>query len=337
MGSVAGDDLSGPAGLPGSSFGWAEPGDAEEVSALFKRVFGKTMSPEGYRWLFSEAPEGEGRCGVVRHGGRIISHVGYLGRQCLVDGEEGRAALKFTSMTDPEYQGRGVYTALMQWAHAHLRDDDFDFVLSWPNVRNHPSQRNRTDFEDIYQIPALKWVPEVGDRTRPAAGVPLAEASELALEEWEPVALRTCGEARYSLDRSGAYLKWRYQQRPDVTYYGIESRKGCEVEAALLFKLYPEDEPDRISVVEWLCNPHGRSGEAVLEDLEDYAGSIGLPVMMWHNVHDYPRHHLLERRGYVPSEPIFYFGVFALAGPARLGVYRDWAAWHVSMGDVDVF
>ena len=326
-----------PPAIVGLEYDWANEGDAEEVAALFARAFRRRLSVDYYRWQFFGAPHEERRCGVVRHEGRIISHVGYSARRALVNGTNGRVVLKFTSMSDPEYQGHGIYTSLMQWAHEHLRAAELDLVLSWPNVRNHPSQRNRTDYRDIYQPPMLLWSPEAATSCAEACDVPFPRACELDMSQWGPVALGTHGEARYCLERSCEYLSWRYQSHPTTTYYGIESRQGGAVEAALVFKLYPAAKPERINVVEWLCDPHDRSGAVVMEALEDYAVRAGLPITIWHNVHDYPRHHLLERRGYVPSAPVFYFGAFALASPERLGAYGDWEAWYIAMGDVDVF
>ena len=137
--------------------------------------------------------------------------------------------------------------------------------------------------------------------------------------------------------RTPKYLRWRFKDHPETAYHVIENRVGGKLGSALIFKLYPPKKPDRINVVEWLCDPEDRRGSDALGELENYAGLQGLPIMIWHNVHDYPRHHMLERRGFVLSEPIFYFGVFALDNPKRLGEYLDWSKWYKSMGDVDIF
>ena len=310
--------------------------DVDEISALFAKVFGRELSADYYRWQFMQAPTGGAHSAVARYKGRIVSHVGYSLREALTNGTRGRFALKFTSMSDPAHQGQGIYTALMGWAHSRLREKEVDFVLSWPNVRNHPSQRNRTDFEDLWQIPTLKWSPPMGG-SRAEIPVPFPTVSEVNLDVWGSLALHTPGAASYGLLRSREHLNWRYASAPHTVYYAVESYQAGRLVTALVFKLYPAGRPDRINIVDWFCQPEDRSGAAALALLEDYAAKVGLSVTLWHNVHDYPRHHLLERRGYRPSEPVFYFGVFPLAPRERLGNYRDWRQWYVAMGDVDIF
>lgn len=319
-----------------TSFDWVQPSDVEDLQGLFTDAFGRQMSKAYYRWQFLECPLGERHAAVARADGTIVSHVGYSPRALFVNGEAATGLIKCSSMTHPDYQGRGIYTSLMSWCHERFSALGFSLVLSWPNARNHASQRNRTPYVDICLVPTMKRHPK-RERSANDQGVPFPMAPDADMAEWEELARGSRGAARYGILRSAAYLRWRYQQHPDTDYYVIENRKAGILEAALVFKLYPAGAPDRINIVDWLCSPTDRSGEVVLAALEDYAESVGLPTTIWHSVHDYPRYHVLERRGYVLSEPIFYFGAFALQPPRRLGPYADWRNWCLSMGDVDVF
>lgn len=315
---------------------WARNEDIPEVLALFSRAYGRDLPPGYYEWQFLRGPAGGGYGAVARTDGHIVSHAGYSPRRCVVDGRDSLVAMKYTSMTDPDYQGHGIYTSLLEWAHGKLQDEGFAMVLSSPNIRNHPSQRNRTDYRDLCYLPVMLWTPDRPARPQEVA-VPFRQIGEVDAAAWEPLARTTSGAARYCLVRSLPYLRWRLAQHPCNTYYVIDSWSGGVLEAVLVFKLYPESQPDRINVVEWFCNPDDRSGASVLEALETWAAAVGLPIMLWHNLHDYPRYHILERRGYRPAEPIFYFGLFPLAAPASLGPWVDWRHWYVTMCDSDVF
>ena len=317
-------------------YDWAGDSDAEEITALFAVVFARPLSAAYWRWMFFAPPEGGGYAAVARHGGRIVSHCGYSLRQCRVNGADRRAAVKCTSMTDPAYQGQGIYTSLMEWAHHGLKSVDVDLVLSWPNLNNHPSQRNRTDYEDVYQIPTLRRLPSRWPN-REDRPITLTKARDLDLRSWGQLATASAGCSHFALTRSAQYCQWRYHQRPETEYYGVEHRESGVLKAAALVKPYPPGRPDRLNIVEWSCHPEDRSGGPVLDAIEECAEAAGLQTMIWHNVHDYPRHHLLERRGYRLAEPVFYFGVFPLAPRECLGNYHDWREWYITMGDVDVF
>ncbi len=315
---------------------WVQDEDVDEITALFSVVFERPMSPEYYRWQFYHEDRGGFKSARLRLGGRIVSHAGFSPRDWVVNDSKGLVMAKHTSMTHPDYLGLGLYSRLLQWANPRLAKTGADMILSWPNRNSHPMQRNRTPYEDICQIPVMKWIPK-GNPPVTTNSVPLTGTRLFNFDEWGEVAEDTSGTFLFSNIRTPGYLTWRYKLRPDTVYYAVENRTGGRVRSAVIFKLYPAENPHVINVVEWLSHPESLEPDHALDQLEDSAASLGLPITIWHNVHDYPRHHQLERRGYVPSEPIFYFGVIPLSGTERLGAYRDWRNWYMTMGDVDVF
>lgn len=315
---------------------WVKDQDVDGITALFTRVFDRPMMPEYYRWQFHHQRFGGYNSARVRIGGRIVSHAGFSPRVWKVNGSKGLAMAKHTSMTHPDFRAFGLYSRLLHWATPGLAKTGADIILSWPNRDSHPMQRNRTAYEDICQIPVMKWNPR-SDSSKARNSVPLTKTLSFDFHEWGELADRTDGDFLFSNVRTVEYLTWRYKQRPDTVYYAIENRTGGKVRSVVLFKLYPDDRPCVINVLEWLSEPDNREPDHALDQLEDVAAGLRLPITMWHNVHDYPRHHMLERRGYILSEPIFYFGVIPLGSSERLGPYRDWRNWYMTMGDVDVF
>lgn len=315
---------------------WVQDKDVDEIVALFSLVFKRPMLPEYYRWQFHHQRCGGFKSARLRVGGRIVSHAGFSPRDWVVNGSKGLVMAKHTSMTHPDYCGLGLYAKVLRWANDRLAGTGADMILSWPNRNSHPMQRNWTSYEDIYQIPVMKWTPN-GSPSGTRCSAPFPEAQSIDFDDWREVAENTSGMCSFSNIRTPEYLTWRYKQRPDTVYYAIENRSGGALRSGVVFKLYPYDEPRVINVLEWLREPESLEADHTLNQLEDWAASLGLPVTTWHNVHDYPRHHMLERKGYVPSDPVFYFGVIPLCSSERLGSYRDWRKWYMTMGDVDVF
>jgi GNAT superfamily N-acetyltransferase len=254
----------------------------------------------------------------------------------MINGSRGLIMAKHTSMTHPDYQGSGLYAKVLQWSRDRFADMGVDLILSWPNRNSHPMQRNRSTYEDIYQIPTMKLSCPTCSRAQ-LIEIPFSETRSIDFQTWRDIAAETTSKSLFANIRTADYLSWRFKERPDVQYYFIEYREAGKLRSALIFKLFPSNEPQVVNVVEWLCEPECPEGGHVLEDLKEWAFSHGLPITIWHNVHDYPRHHLLERNGYVPSEPIFYFGAIPVGSQDRLGPFRDWRTWYMSMGDVDVF
>jgi hypothetical protein len=118
----------------------------------------------------------------------------------------------------------------------------------------------------------------------------------------------------------------------------LEDQLHDGTKAALIWKLYPAENPDRIMVLECFTPPDADELDALLSPLEEYADAHGMSVRLWCNVHnDRQRHKRFERRGYVLGEPIIYFGAFPLVSARELPGFADYRNWHIAMGDVDIF
>jgi hypothetical protein len=239
-------------------------------------------------------------------------------------------------MVSPGWRTRGVFAGLIKHTHQALRQDGCSLVLSWPNANSHAVQRMMGGYEDICQVPAMTMAADCAPK--PAPHVPDSwRVPEQFPPEYDSLGAATLGKARYGVVRSSAYLSWRYGGRPDLQYYLFEERAAGKLRASVIWKLYPSAAPDRINVVEWLSDPDSFASVRPLRRLVQCAAEWGLPVLLWHNVFDYPRHSWLEQMGFRPSTPVFYFGVFPLMPEEALGRYRDWSQWYMTMGDVDIF
>ena len=318
---------------PSPEFSFVGPGDVDEIVTLFERSFARTMTGDYYGWQFLESAAGGARSVVARVGGRIVSHAGYSARACRLAGDEGLLFAKHTSMTDPDWRGRGIYSRLLTWAHERLAETGAGLVLSWPNPMNHCIQIARDDYHDIRQITVLRRDPS---SVLSPKDPPFPSTPERFGGGYDGLGRATPGSASFTYLRSAGYLSWRYSDRPDVDYFLVEERESGELRSAVVCKLYPAKEPMRIMVVEWLSRPGQPEADRPFRRLEEFSEEAGLPILLWQNVHDRTRHRLLEKRGYVPAEPVTYFGAFPIGGECPEG-FSDFANWYVSMGDVDVF
>ncbi len=317
------------------TFCFVDDQDIPAILALFRESYGFEIDAATYRWQFFEAPLGGGRSVVAMIDGDPVSHIGYTPRACRIAGRTGFVLAKHTTMTHPDWRRRGIYSCLMTWAHEQFAAGSVDLVLSWPNAMNHRVQVAREDYVDIRQIAALRRMTESGARAY--VPPPFPPAPDSFSDEHNSLCSHVAGEAGFCYVRSAEYLAWRYSKRPDVDYFVVEEKAGGKLESAVIFKFYPASEPIRIMVAEWLCEPDSKDSARPFDALEDYAQDIGLPIHLWHNVHDRLRHRLLEKRGYTLAEPILYFGAFPLKPESQLHGFQDWRNWYTTMGDVDVF
>lgn len=310
--------------------------DIGAILELFNNAYGgRVMSEAYYHWQFLDTPIFPASSVVAELNGRIVVHIGYTARQARLGDHDGILFIKQTSMSDPAVRGTGIYSQLLTWAHSALTKRAGELVLSYPNANNHVIQILRSDYLDIYQIPAL--VRESKGRKQihneyPAKLIPMEFS-----DDYIDLARETLCESDFSLLRTGEYLRWRYVMRPDVMYNLLEDRSGGTLQSAIIWKYYPAETPKRIMVVDWLSLPDDPHGADIFEKIENIANERGLSVYVWQNIYERFRHKLLEKRGYRAGEPVIYFGVFPLLRTQQIEGFEDFQCWHVSMGDVDIF
>ncbi|MCX6843320.1 MAG: GNAT family N-acetyltransferase [candidate division WOR-3 bacterium] len=316
-----------------------ERADIGDVLSLFRRVFRRDGSAAYYEWQFFDCPFGGGHSQGVWLDGKLVAHIGYTPRIATVNGREGRVLSNHTVMSDPDHRGKGYYSKLVSWALNRFAGEGWDMVLSHPNRESHPVQMMQPGYADVAVLPALSR------RSREVTSLP----SDVVLDErfsncteFGDEYGRLCevapGGALYAFKRSPGYLSWRYGRHPVSTYFLCEHRSAGKLQSAAIAKLYPQDKPTRVNIVEWLCSDEDRDvAEKPIKEILDLAGRAGLEVQLWHGVHDRIRRYWLERLGFENGVPAFYFGVYSLQNAERLGPYTDFRHWYTTMGDHDVF
>lgn len=310
--------------------------DIGAILALFNKAYGgRVMSEAYYHWQFLDTPVFPASSVVAELDGRIVVHVGYTARQARLGDHDGILFIKQTSMSDPAVQGTGIYSRLLTWAHSALTKRGGELVLSYPNANNHFIQILRSDYLDIYQIPALVRDSQGRKQIRNEYHSKLIPME--FSDDYIDLARETLSESDFSLLRTGEYLRWRYGMRPDVMYNLLEDRSGGRLQSAIIWKYYPAETPKKIMVVDWLSLPDDPHGADIFEKIENIADERGLSVYVWQNIYEKFRHKLLEKRGYRAGEPVIYFGVFPLLRTQQVERLEDFRCWHVSMSDVDIF
>ena len=316
-----------------------ERSDIPDVQSLFHLVFNRDLSAEYYLWQFFESPFGGGYSKGAWVDDTLVAHVGYTPREFIVNGRPGKVLSNHTMMSHPDHRGKGYYSKLIKWAVSNFAEQGWDMVISHPNRASHPVQMMHDRYVDITILPALTWRSEK-ERHSPVE-IQLEERFKPCRnfgDEYRTLCEITSGRVLYTLKRSPDYLSWRYGRRPNTAYFLHEYRSAGRLLSAVIFKLYPREQPTRINICEWLCPDDDRvSAERPLMDLLDLAEKFGLEVQLWHSVYDKPRRCWLERLGFYLDVPVFYFGVYALKSGEYLGPYTDFRYWYHTMGDHDVF
>jgi hypothetical protein len=236
--------------LGGRSLGWSHDPD---VGALF-------------RWKHFESPFGRSPMWIATLGDRVVGLRTFLRWELRTREATHLSAVRAVdTATDPELQGRGLFTRLTTGALAELQDDDVQLVFNTPNAKSLPGYL-RMGWTTVGRLPVSVMVTRARSIAHLVTARQPAGRSSLPTAAGEPASdalgdqhatARLLAEVRaphgISTASSPAYLAWRYglpllQYRvmrcgssleDGIVVFRLRER-GHAVEAAICEVLVPE-------------------------------------------------------------------------------------------------
>lgn len=111
----------------------ATDGDVGRLIALRERTFGRSMSPEQWRWKLGRTPSSVANVWVAEAGDRAVFQYAGIPTRFRHLGADVLSMVSVDTMTDPEYRRRGLLSRLGRETYEHWRRAGVAFVLGIPN------------------------------------------------------------------------------------------------------------------------------------------------------------------------------------------------------------
>ena len=248
----------------------ATPNDREEVLALLGRSLGSDGDPRYpalFAWKHDENVFGPSPMWVATDAGRVVAFRAFMRWEFERGGRVLRAVRAVDTATDPDYQGKGLFTRLTKLGLEEMRADGVDFVFNTPNSQSRPGYL-KMGWREVGSVPAaVRFVGPLGTVAALRSRVPAERWSQPLeigepLEEWlrrggvagrehQPADVR---EVRTRTDE--AYLRWRFGT-PLLHYRVVDDgeaavivrarRRGAATELALVAGFGDEPWVDRLA------------------------------------------------------------------------------------------
>jgi glycosyltransferase involved in cell wall biosynthesis/GNAT superfamily N-acetyltransferase len=159
----------------------ATPDDREKILGLLQRSLGWDDDPrftELYRWKHETNAFGPSPTWVAVDGERIAGVRIFMRWEFVRGGQVLRAVRAVDTATDPDYQGKGLFTALTMHALEEMKAGGADFVFNTPNDQSRPGYL-KMGWSEVGRIPAAVRLAHPGSLTKLAkARVPSSHWSE---------------------------------------------------------------------------------------------------------------------------------------------------------------
>jgi GNAT superfamily N-acetyltransferase len=202
--------------------------DLPAVLALARRALGWTDDDTKFlEWKHVENAFGASPMWIASDDDRVVGFRAFMRWEFVTpDGDRIRAARAVDTATDPEYQGRGIFTRLTQSAVEQLPAEGVQLIFNTPNERSLPGYL-KMGWRQVGRLgvavnPTGARFPLVVMTARGAAsrlpvrttvGLPASEA----LQPSEPVAAlldAVAPAAGLTTRRTPEFLRWRYGHPP---------------------------------------------------------------------------------------------------------------------------
>lgn len=313
-----------------------QPGDEQAILDLFFVSFGKPISKEFWNWRYRENPFSETtQAHLMWDNNKLVGHYAVCPVNMIIEEVVVQTALSMTTMTHPEYTGRGIFKDLAESLYNELHTNhQIQMVWGFPNLNSHYGFVKNLKWNDVATVPTLK----LKNRNFSSFGTNDYVLHENFTDELVNH-LSENTKAIVKLDKTMDYLNWRYKLNPINKYYIISPEKYPEQFAVIkFFQSFENPEMQEIDILELGVDNNSEILKELIGAILKFTQHQNLNILSinsWLNISD-SRHMLLEKNKFILDSPITILGNRLLNRHMSSSV-KHFNNWSISMGDSDVY
>ena len=289
------------------------------------------MALEYWKWRFVNNPAGKHFIKLMWDDDLLVGHYAVSPVWFNVTNVNILAAHSLTTMTHPDYAGRGIFKQLAMSLYDELEHEkNVKSIWGFPNNNSHYGFIKNLGWKDItvihtLSVKAAKFKFELNKSVN--------EFSSFK-EEHVDLITRKTSSFPVKIDRNLSYLTWRYIDNPSVNYriFGIIENKSSSL---MVVKLYPSEIEGfwDINILELFIDNISELKTLLQHILACYNKKIKR-ITIWKSLHD-PEHIYLEKIGFTADLPQIY--LCARPHITISDIVLNSNNWYYSQGDSDVF
>jgi hypothetical protein len=307
-------------------------GDELKILDLFLKSFGKPLSFDFWKWRYLDNPFTTTRMiNLMWDDDTLAGHYALFPIEMEISNDVSMAALSMTTMTNPEYTGKGIFKNLADDLYSNISNENVVFVWGFPNLNSHYGFNKNLSWRDIGTIPTLRLKEKKFSSIKPE---PYTIFNEFTQAHADKVKIYKTGEI--SVNKTLNYLKWRYTDNPVNKYFIIGSENKSDINFAVIKIFNSFEMPGRqeIDILEHGYNPD--SSKAIISSIHQFTTDLKADICAintWMPIQD-PRHIQLEKLNFIFDNPITIIGYRQLNDKFLSSSLSEWS---LTMGDSDIY
>ncbi|MXS72245.1 GNAT family N-acetyltransferase [Flavobacteriaceae bacterium W22] len=308
-------------------------GDEKAILALFHLAFGKKMSEEYWNWRFANNPfSDELFIDLMWDGDKLVGHYAVSPVDMMINGKAEKTALSMTTMTHPEYGGRGIFSQLAESLYRKLSVNNYKLVWGFPNNNSHYGFNKNLSWSDI----ALQGMMSLN--TKNFSRLINAEAKGRSINTTEEIESNLISQlnssAKYiKINKTKEYLQWRYFDNPTADYKMIIPDDNRGIIIYKVISSFSDSTKSEIDIMDMAFDNDMSVLINLLSSVYNSEQNI-LQFNLWDSLFS-ANQIILEKAGFRVCPPVTYLGYRALSSPDQQ--IADYRSWDISLSYSDVF
>ncbi|MFB5662616.1 GNAT family N-acetyltransferase [Alteribacillus sp. HJP-4] len=283
-----------------------QPGDEQQIQALFTKVFQKERTRSVWDWKFKgRMHEARPWAFVFEENNTIIGHISLWVSAAYIEGVEKKIGLRIDTMVDPDARGRGIYKRLNEKMIAKATEEGIFLLYGFPaekakdllisytgavhigNISRYTLITNPAALAGAFLKAAKPFIPagELFKKVKYARvtktlspGWTVEEADNID-SSFDKLAEDLKSLRPVMLKRDADFLKWRYFSHPENSYKLLALWNNRELKGFVVVKKETKTTSKGSvyigSIVDWLAYPEDHIWDylvtAALEQLKNTA------------------------------------------------------------------
>lgn len=305
-------------------------GDEKSILYVFKRCFQREMNYNYWKWRYLDNIYIKGNLiNLAWDEKELAAHYALSPNRIYINGEKHNAALSMTTMTNLEYQGKGLFTKLARDLFEQ-NEKTIKVIYGVPNKNSIYGFTNKLEFRMIKEIPMFEG--EIKQKRYDIS------RDCIILDEFDSRFDQLFEDCinNYNIisTRKSEYLNWRIKSNPENNYKIIGCLEDNKLAGYLVTKIYKENKIISGDIVDFLVR-----NSTVFDKLLNFAMSSfqsdGVrKVNTWCSEPDLIKE--LNKYNIVETQKSFPFIVRNNSDDYIEEIY-DFNNWYITMIDIDLF
>jgi len=303
-------------------------GDEEFIIELFNRSFNRPLTYCYWKWRYLDNPNmNTNLINLAWDCDRLAAHYAVSPTIMFIDSKKCNSALSMTTMTDPNYRGKGLFTKL---ANKLFENSSLDVIYGVPNENSVKGFTEKLNFKLIKEIPMLVSK-KFSIKYKINNHCVILKRFDKRFDDFfinmiDKYKIITC--------RNSDYLNWRFIDNTINKYKVFAYIENDNVLGYLVTKTYSIGSTLIGDIVDLLV-----VDENVLKELLNIAFSSFqiqnvLEVNTWFNDKELIK--VLEEFGFSKSNKSFHF-IVKDNSEKNKEVLFNYNNWYLTMSDIDLF